>query len=402
MNLFILVRILKMELLNKIKAIYSNLIFELKSFSLNSFLENLYNQVLIHHKIDPIIGIENFNRFLTFYGLNPLSLSRSPVKLWNYFMLLSFAVGLIKTILAFYLNPATNYKWCIYLGDVSLLFRSLRKFFLIVLSLEISFSFFTNRLFSQNTDTQWLEVFKCFDGTLIPKSIGIKDKEILIKMIILTKFAIKSVKILTISFTVISICFLFYLFMKRIHINNELELFFCLFWFISTLIGIYFVSGTIFTSNSCFQLICFYCFINFRYFNKLIDNFNFEMSFGCKRFIMHMKIKTLINNQNEFSIRILKYNKFWRKFYSIMMMHFLPTNIILLQQVLYGQLGFQIKILYIICFVCGIIFIVSSSLFVCLLANEVENHHKQLIQIQLRRHLNLGIVTKIKVSQFVN
>ena len=391
-----------MELLNKIKTIYSNLIFKLKSFSLNSFLENLYNQVLIDHKIDPTIAIENFNQFLTFYGLNPLSLSRSPVKLWNYFMLFSFGIGLIKTILAFYLNPVTNYKWCIYLGDVSLLFRSLRKFFLIILSLAISFSFFTNRLFSQNTDTYWLEVFKCFDGTLTSQSIGIKDKKILIKMIILTKIGIKSVKIMTISFTVISISFLFYLFMKRIHLNDELELFFCLFWSISTLIGIYFVSGTIFTSNFCFQLICFYCFINFRYFNKLINNFNFEMSFGCRRFIMHMKIKTLINNQNEFSIRILKYNKFWGKFYLIMMTHILPANIILLQQVLYGQLGFQIKILYAICFVCGITFIISSSLFVCLLANEVENHHKQLVQIQLRRHLNLDIMTKIKVGQFIN
>ena len=384
-----------MNFLNVITTIYSNFISKLKSFPL--FDNELFNQVLIdqRHKIT----IENFNQFLTFYGLNPVLLSNSFVKWWNYSLILSFGLGLIKTILALHLNPITNYKWCIYLGDVSLLFRSLRKFLLIILSLYMSFAIFTNYLFSQNTDTHWLEVFKCFDGTLIPKSIGIKDKKILVKMIILTKFAIKSVKIMTISFTVISTCFLFYLFMKRIHINDELELFFCLFWFISTIIGIYFVSGTMFTSNFCFQLICFYCFINFRYFNKLINNFNFEISFGCRRFIMNMKIKTLINKQNEFSNRILKYNKFWRKFYLILMMHILPANIILLQQVLYGQLGFQIKILYAICFVCGIIFIVSSSILVCLLANEIKIYQKKLIQIQLKPYLNLDTMTKLKVSQ---
>ena len=110
---------------------------------------------------------------------------------------------------------------------------------------------------------------------------------------------------------------------------------------------------------------------------------------------MNLRIKGILKEQNQLTVKILKYNKFWSKFYMIMLMHFLPINVILFQQVLLGRISFLLRILFINCSFFGAFFIVLTSLIVCLLEKQLKNYRKILIKLQFNSMLNLN--TKLKV-----
>ena len=180
--------------------------------------------------------------------------------------------------------------------------------------------------------------------------------------------------------------------------NHGYELTAFLFWLPASCIGVYFLAATLIVPSFCFQIITFHCLVNTRYYNKLITDVKIEQQFGCKRLLMQYKIMNMIKAQNEFSIRIMKYNRFWKKFYLLMMMHYLQANLIVFQQILFGDMSFQLRILFVFCHLLGVLFIVSLSLFVCYLVREMKIYKKKLIKLQLNQFLKLGINTKIKVS----
>ena len=390
--------------MNNIKIFSLSLINKFKSNILYPYLIGLpidEKMIILENKIDPKFATKNFNHVVSFYGLNSFSISGSFIKLWSHLLYLGYWIAQIKFFIAFYLDPINDYKLCLLIGDLTIFIQSLRKFLLLVLMLMVSFAICSIRLFNRNPNTKWFEIFKCFDGMTPPKSVGMRDKKIVIKMLILTKLGFKFIKIVAFLFTLNTFCFFGYLFYRNVKFHDEIELLAFLFWFLVTTLGVYFVCGTIFTSSVCFQIITFYCFIMSRHFNQLIRNVKIELQFGCKRFIMKLKIKNLIRNQKEFTIRILKYNKFWRKFYLIMMLHLFPANVICSQQIFFGNLSFELRFMYMMGCIIGIGFIVSTSLFVCLLAKEMKIHHHKLIQLQFDSYLNLDTNTKLKVMIFV-
>ena len=121
------------------------------------------------------------------------------------------------------------------------------------------------------------------------------------------------------------------------------------------------------------------------------------MNLSSKKRVKRKMIE-MIEQQHRFSVRILKYNKFWSKFYLSVIIHFLPANLICLQQFLFGEFSFQLRTIFIISYIIGIISIVPTSLYVCLLAKDLKDYGKQLYRIQFASNLNLNIKTKIKVS----
>ena len=388
-----------MRLWNNFKFFFSNLWSKFKSQTLNSLLidQSIDEKCLDLEKvIKPEFAVEKFNRFLTLNGLNPLSISFA--KLWSNCLFLTFLIGFIKTLLTLFLDPITDHDLCVYLGDISLLFESLREFMLIMMILTISFALFTNHLFDHNRKTEWLELLKCLEGKITPSSIGIRDKKIVIKMLILTKIGCQLVKIIVFSFTLIAFIFCLYSLFVNPIVRDNLGLMLVVWWIPATAFAFYFIAGTLFASDLCFYLITYYCFINVKCFNQLINNLKIELSSGYKKFIVKLKIKSLIKNQKQFSIRILKYNEFWSEFYFILMLHILPSNVICIQQILFGDINFQLRIIYIICWPFGISFILLSSFSVCLLAKEMKVHHKKLIQLQVNPHFKMDVMTKLKVK----
>lgn len=248
-----------------------------------------------------------------------------------------------------------------------------------------------------------MEVFKCFDGHLTPDSIGIKDKKCLKKVHFMTKVIVKVARLLCFVMALtmfVSVSFLFFKKVKNgnLKVNDIYEWAAFIFWFPATSIAVYFLAATLIVPSFCFQIITYHCLVNTRYYNKLITNFKIKQQFGCKRLLMRYKIMNMIKTQNEFSIRIMKYNRFWRKFYLLMMVHYLPANLILFQQILFGDMSFELRILFVLCYLLGVLFIVSSSLFVCYLVREMKIYRKKLIKLQFDKFLKLGVSTKIKVS----
>lgn len=208
------------------------------------------------------------------------------------------------------------------------------------------------------------EVFRCYDGHLTPLSIGIKDKIIVKRMLFIAKLSMKLVKMTTLGISVSAFASELYLFFLKIQVNDGYELIAFLFWFPANAIGLYFLTGTVLVSCLCFQIITYHSLIITLYYNQFRD-FKSNMSYGFKRTIVKLKIISMIKQQNEFSIRISKYNKFWKKFYMIMMIHFLPSNIICLQQALFGDLSIQLRLIFWVCIIIGMIIIVSIYFFVC-------------------------------------
>ena len=345
-------------------------------------------------KIDPKFATENFDNFISIYGFK----SKLKRNLYNKTILFCFITEFIKYFVVFNLNCDDSNQFCIYIGDITMLFQSLKKFFLIILLLTISFAIRVNYLFNRNSNSKWFEVFKCLDGTLTPKSIGTKDKKIIIKLLFWTKIQFKLTKIYTWTFTVLTIGFGFYLFLTKVFTNCKLIT--LLLWFPSTTFLIYFMTGETITAITCFFLICYYSVLNAKYFANEISNINNENLFGIKRLISISKIKQVIMNQSKFFKRIYDYNKFWSKFYFIMIIHFVPSNIVCLQQFLFGKLSIELRIIFIIGVVLGNISIVLLSLLICLLNKYIMINHKKLTKLQLNHNLNLTFFTKMKVSYY--
>lgn len=390
----------KMNFINNLKIIY----MKLKLFSFKSFIQyqTFEESLNLDGKIDSRLANQNFNNLLSFYGLNPQSFSNQSIKLWRSFLIYLFIIGFIKFFILLFLDPINNYKLCIYLGDATLLFQSLRKYFLIILLLMLSLGFWTVFVFNHNSNNNWFEIFKCFDGTLTLKSIVIRDKKTVIKLLILSKIAFKLAKIITFTFTTMATVLIVYQFNKTIHINDALEFISVIYWFIATIFGIYFITGTSYISNVCFQITSFYCFIVARHFNQLINNLKSDVkSFRYKRFVLKLKIIKLIKDQNQFANRILNYNKFWSNYYFIITVHILPAHIICFQQALFGHLSLELKILFLIAGLIGTFVFVSISFCICLLDKQIKTFSKSLIQLQFDLHKNLNVNTKMKVSYYI-
>ena len=348
--------------------------FRIKRKFINLPEESINLQKVINEKF----AAKNFYDFLSFYGIN----SQTKSKSWNNILSFCFLIQFIKFFIAFFFDPSNDdYKLCIYLGDLTLLFESLRKYLLITIILVMAFAFHLNYLFNHNPNIEWFEIFKCFDGTLTPESIGIKEKKNLIIMLIITKISLKIIKFVSFGFMSLVLGLSFGLFVKKVHIDNQIELISVFVWTIGTVFTGIFQAGIIFTSNIFFQIVYYHCLINARYYNKMI-NFKSELSNGYKQFIVKLKILWMIKNQNRFAIRILKYNKFWNRFYLMMMLYIIPANIISVQQVCFGEIIFELKIILIISAIFGLSFILSPSLIVCLLEKEMRNHYKKLINLQ--------------------
>ena len=364
------------------KKMYSNFQKKLK------LIKNYFNHDPcddLNQVINPDFACENINNLLSIYGLNPNSYSSFSNKLWNHILIIFFWIAFLKFVIHFLLDPVNDYKLCIYLGDTTLLFEILRTFIISAILLAYSYAICTNYLFNYDSNKSWFELFKCLDGTLTPSSIGIRDIKIVNKMLIFTKIAFKLTKFNILLFSVITVSVILSQIYMKINLNNNFEMIIYLIWMIPISFWGYFVSGTMLISATCFQMICYYCLITIKHYNQLLDNLRIDQSFGWRRLIVKLEIMNLIKRQNKFSHWIMKYNKFWCKYFFIMMIHLIPAHIIAVQQLLLGNVSSLLKVILLIGSIFATIVIVFSSF------------SKKLIRIQLNRYLNLDIKTKLKV-----
>ena len=82
------------------------------------------NSIDLKRKLNQKNAINNFDNFLSFYGLNQYS----NEKLWIRFLFFIFWFGFIKISIINLLDPVMNYNHHLYIGDFTILFKNFRKF----------------------------------------------------------------------------------------------------------------------------------------------------------------------------------------------------------------------------------------------------------------------------------
>ena len=158
-------------------------------------------------------------------------------------MFILFVFGFTKLIILLNLDPIQNYKICFFLGNFTLLFKSLSTFLLIFSEFFIFFNIQNNYLFNHNSNFKWIQVFKCFDGNNVSESIGIRDKKILKKMLLLTKTLMKSVKLNNFAFSLMVISIAIYLLTNNSRSFNAFEFVVVFFWFPLIMFEIFCLGG---------------------------------------------------------------------------------------------------------------------------------------------------------------
>ena len=369
---------------------------------LNYFTKNFIKnpQISLQDKINPDFVIESFDDLLLKYGLNLNLNLEIRKKLWNNFLSLMFLIELILLLIYYFIDPIDGFKYLIYLGDPTLLYQSLRKYLLLILIFVFLFTIYAHYLFNYNTNIEWHEIFKCLDGHLTPGSIGVMDKKILEKLLIFTKLSLKLSKI-----TIFSLIFIIttpsnlYLFYKRIYfkIIHDISLLISMtIWLPTISFVFYYMYGTMINTIIYFQIICFHCYINSRYFIKKVKEINGKLNLKTNKFVK-FEINHLINEQNKFSIRIFKYNKFWQKYYFASLILLFPAHIICVQQSLFGNLNFELRIIFIFGSLMGGILQVSVALLASLVNRNVKIYGKEVLKLCYKQDINLNVKLKIKV-----
>lgn len=254
---------------NLIKNAFSNYLIsfkclEIKSFG-NYFIEKFIDRknLDLKNKIKSEFVIEDFHEFLSYFGLNYTV--KTNERFWSHFLLICYFIQIAKLIAAYLIDPIQDIDYLIYLFDVSLLFQSLRKYLLIFLIISFSMAFHVNYLFNHNSNIKWQQLFKCLDDHLSPDSIQVKNKDILVKVLIFTKFSFKSSKYTTNLLTFVVVIFGFYQFLNKLYfkiIRNILTVITTIFWIPTIAFSFWLLIGSIVRSVICFEIICFYCFLN--------------------------------------------------------------------------------------------------------------------------------------------
>lgn len=143
--------------MNSIKTFSLSLINKFESIKLHKYLigESIDKTLIIlENKIELKFATQNINDVLSFYGLNSYSSSSSFIKLWSYVLYLAYWSAQIRFLIMLNLDPVNYYKLCVLLGDFTIFIETLRKFFLLVLILMVSYCLCLNRLFNYDTNTK--------------------------------------------------------------------------------------------------------------------------------------------------------------------------------------------------------------------------------------------------------
>ena len=412
------------KLKTKSKMLKFNLIFNFKLFIYNYIL-NKFNDSIesieshsLNYMIESRFTIKYFDLIMNICALNPKT-EQNLYKLWVKFLISSFfLLGLIKCLILLQISSVDHYKMCVYLGDVSILFPSLRKFTLISIICTLTLAILIIYVFNYNHNNEWYEIFECFQGKSSPKLAGFKSKIIMVRMFILTKITFKIVQIVIFGLTEITwligaqiLIRKFYKKPIKMHQIWKLldlnllkipidELISWIFWLPPTGIAVLVLLLIILTSNYLFQLICYHCFLTAKHLNGLISNLDFDLHrFNFRRkFLIKSRIRYIIKQYNDLSNQIVKYNQFWNQFYLSIVTTILPGNLFAVQQILFGKsINLDIRFMLIIFSIIGFSIIVLPSLLVCFLANEIKKPYKSLIKFQHEKRLGINIHEKIKV-----
>ncbi len=177
---------------------------------------------------------------------------------------------------------------------------------------------------------KWLQIIKVLKGVSSVEELRISEKNKVIKLFLNTRKLYKALKLsfnflMTIVFLMETAIILFkYDFYRAITIG--------LISLIDFWLYCYYIAGIIYYSLMYFLIISYYCKLRMNSINK-------NLKILTEKFMIPNKsIDNLLKDHNHICNTIDDYNIFWKRIYELSLYGIIPTNLILLHQVFFGDL----------------------------------------------------------------
>jgi hypothetical protein len=177
---------------------------------------------------------------------------------------------------------------------------------------------------------KWLEIIKVLKGVSSVEELRISEKDKVIKLFLSTDKLYKALKLsfncfMTILFLMPTAIILFkYDFYRAITIGLTSLI---VFW-----LNCYYIVGLIYYSLMYFLVISYYCKLRM---NSINENLKILVE---KFMIPNKSIDNLLKDHNDICNTINDYNIFWKRIYEMTLYGIIPTNLIFLHQVFFGDL----------------------------------------------------------------
>ena len=133
---------------NLLNILFDNLAINFEYFLIGDSIKE--ESLSLTDKLNPKIVLNSFNSSLAIYGLNSQKFANVFTKLWTKYLIIVCLIGFVKTFFLFNVDPVKDYKLCLLLGDLTLVFQTLRKYFMIIILSLFSLEIFLVKLFNHN------------------------------------------------------------------------------------------------------------------------------------------------------------------------------------------------------------------------------------------------------------
>jgi hypothetical protein len=285
-------------------------------------------------------------------------------------------------------------KFSLYYFDLFQYFGEFPEFYYTFLIFCSIFCFRILHIFNHSNinDYVWIKIIRALNGSQSFDSLKIYKKNEIqkyVQKIRTFKFLINLYVYSTLTFalfTSLTILFLFFNYSDLIRFGLLSAFIF--------LIDSYFWLSIIGFSFLYYFIVCFYCKTIFKSFNNSI-----KLLFDGKgkAFLKYKTIDQLIKDHNSICLDIKLCNKFWQKYYFSLTYTLIPTNLILLQLILFED---QILPVFFVCLFCFLYTIGSHLMFNLMTASinsEASKSYKSLLEMYLKTNSLLNTKRKMKV-----
>jgi hypothetical protein len=333
----------------------------------------LYKYGLIHnHNINNYLFTDKHKKFQKFK---------------SYALTAIFFVIIIRILLHFIFYKNRNYPLFYY--DPLNYFGGLTQFtyaiclFGLVLSLRLIYLF----NYSDESLYKWLDIIEVLKGLKNPDSIGLdnnKEYQLFVQrikfFIFLTKISIKNFSILSFFF-LNSVTFLVFDTVQSFFIGILNTMFHWFWWNYAFGVQLY--------SILFYFIVCYYSTIRF----KILNN---KMSRNSKLSVAKLTAR-IIREHNDVCNDILRYDKFWKKFYFALTYTIIPINLMFLHLILFDDL---ILTIFLVNSMVVIVFLFSHIVLNLISASVNKNaskSYKFLFEFQTKFSSKINFRQKIKV-----
>lgn len=153
----------------------------------------------------------------------------------------------------------------------------------------------------------------------------------------------------------------------------------------------YFIVMVVFNGFLYYFIVCYYCKIRLRLFNRTLADFNSGKLLRAK------STNAILSDSNNCCLEVILHNKIWRKYYFTLTYVLFPVNLILLHQIIFAIVPFATLLFMIVFLIGALIAHYILNLLTASINKEISRSYKLLIKYYYKNNPPLNLNLKIKV-----